>query len=159
MTVKLGATTLGSGTLSAGKATVALPASLAVGAHSLTVTYSGDGTYGAATDTAAATVTKVASTTTATAPKKVKAKRSSPSPRRSPRWGGAPTGTVQVYDGTKPIGTGTLANGKVTITITKGLKKRGSHTLTVKYLGSATVAASQTTVKVRVTKKKKHHHR
>jgi len=43
----------------------------------------------------------------------------------------------------------------VTIHITKNLK-RGKHTLTVKYLGSTNVAASQTTVTVKV-KKKKHH--
>jgi hypothetical protein len=51
-----------------------------------------------------------------------------------------------------------LANGKVTITITKGLRKKGKHTLTVKYLGSDTVLASQTTVTVKVKRKHHHHH-
>ena len=36
--------------------------------------------------------------------------------------GGTPTGTVEVNDGTKLIGTGTLAGGTVTIRIAKGLK-------------------------------------
>ena len=40
------------------------------------------------------------------------------------------TGTVQVYDGSKLIGTGTLVGGTVTIHITKNLKS-GKHTLTV----------------------------
>ncbi|MDX6371215.1 MAG: hypothetical protein QOD98_203 [Nocardioidaceae bacterium] len=101
---------------------------------------------------------KVASTTTATAPKKVKAKKKFNVAVTVAATGTVPTGTVQVYDGTKLIGTGTLANGKVTITITKGLRKKGKHTLTVKYLGSDTVLASQTTVTVKVKRKHHHHH-
>ena len=62
---------------------------------------------------------------------------------------GPATGTVQVYDGSKLIGTGTLAGGTVKIHITKNLKS-GKHTLTVKYLGSTTAYASETTVKVKV---------
>ena len=56
-------------------------------------------------------------------------------------FGGANTGTVQVYDGSKVIGTGTLASGTVKIHITKNLKC-GKHTLTVKYLGSTNASAS-----------------
>ncbi len=62
-----------------------------------------------------------------------------------------------MLDGTKVIGTGTLVNGAVTIHITKNLKS-GKHTLTVRYLGSSNVTASETTVKVTVKKKKHHHH-
>ena len=51
---------------------------------------------------------------------------------------------MEVYDGSKLLGTGTLSNGTVTIKITKNLKP-GKNTLTAKYLGSTTVAASQTT--------------
>jgi Zn-dependent metalloprotease len=159
VTVKEGATTLGTGTLGAdGKASVALPASLPVGTHNLTVSYGGDGTY----DTASANVTAkvvakpaAASTTTATAPKKVKSKKPFDVSVTVASSSGTPTGTVQVYDGTKLIGTGTLSGGKVTITITKGLKKPGKHTLTVKYVGTADHLASETTVKVKVKKKKK----
>jgi hypothetical protein len=157
VTVKEGATTLGTAALDGtGKATVALPVTLPAGSHSLSVVYSGDGTYDTKTQAVTATVNKAASTTTASAPKKVKAKKPFDVTATVTAAGGAPTGTVQVYDGTKLIGTGTLSNGTVTITITKGLKKKGKHTLTVKYLGSANVAASQTTVTVKV--KKKHHH-
>jgi Zn-dependent metalloprotease len=156
VTVKEGSTTLGTATLdAAGKASVALPSTLAAGAHSLSVVYGGDGNYDTKTVSVTATVNKAASTTTASAPKKVKAKK--PFDVSASVTPGTATGTVQVYDGSKLIGTGTLANGKVTITITKGLKKPGKHTLTVKYAGSASVNASQTTVKVKV-KKKKHHH-
>ena len=57
-----------------------------------------------------------------------------------------PAGTVQVYKGSKLLGTGTLSNGKVTIKVSKKKAKKfkvGKVTLTAKYLGSATVAASQ----------------
>ena len=98
------------------------------------------------------------STTTATAPKKVKFKKNFDVKATVTAAGTTPTGTVEVWDGSKKIGSGTLANGTVTIHITKNLKPK-KHTLTVKYLGSASVNASQTTVKVKIKKKKRHHHR
>jgi Zn-dependent metalloprotease len=161
VTVKEGSNTLGTASLDAtGKASVALPASLPVGTHSLTIGYAGDDTFGSANGAVTATVKAAqaaATTTTATAPKKVKSKKPFDVAVTVASSGGSPTGTVEVYDGTKLIGTGTLSNGKVTIHITKGLKKKGKHTLTVKYLGTTSFAASQTTVKVKVTQKKKHH--
>jgi hypothetical protein len=70
---------------------------------------------------------------------------------------GVPTGTVQVYKGSKLLGTGTLKNGKVTIKISEKKAKKlkvGKNTLTAKYLGSATVAASRDDFKITVVKKK-----
>jgi hypothetical protein len=68
--------------------------------------------------------------------------------------GGVPAGTVQVFKGRKLLGTGTLkSNGKITIKVKPRKAKRlkvGKNTLTAKYLGSAAVAASQATFKVRV---------
>jgi hypothetical protein len=157
VTVKEGATTLGTGTLSGGgTASVALPATLSAGTHSLTIEYSGDATYATASGSVTAHVNKALSTVSASAPKKVKFKKDFDVQATVSAAGGTPTGTVEVYDGKKLIGSGTLSGGTVTIHITKNLKA-GKHTLTVKYLGSANVAASETTVKVKV-KKKKHHH-
>jgi hypothetical protein len=69
---------------------------------------------------------------------------------------GVPTGTVQVYLGTKLLGTGTLkSNGKVTIRIPEKKAKKlkvGTNTLTAKYLGSATVAPSQDDFVIKVKK-------
>ena len=156
VTVKEGATTIGSGTLDgSGHATVALPATTAAGAHSLTVSYAGDTHYNAATGSVTANVSKAASTTTATAPKKVKFKKDFDVTATVTAPGGSNTGTVQVFDGSKLIGTGTLSGGTVKIHITKNLKS-GKHTLTVKYLGSANANPSQTTVTVKV-KKRRHH--
>ena len=155
VTVKEGATTLGTATLSAtGTASVALPTTLAAGAHALTATYNGDNTFDAKTTNVTATVSKAASTTTASAPKKVKRKKDFDVTVAVAAPGGTPAGTVEVFDGAKLLGTGTLVNGTVKITVTKNLKK-GKHTLTVKYSGSANVAASQTTVDVKIKKKKK----
>src|SRR4029079_5468664 len=71
---------------------------------------------------------------------------------------GVPTGTVNVYRGTKLLGTGTLKNnGKVTIKIAEKKAKKlkvGKNTLTAKYLGSATVAPSQVDFNITVVKKK-----
>jgi hypothetical protein len=71
--------------------------------------------------------------------------------------GTTPTGTVQIYKGDKLLGTGTLgADGKVTIKISKKKAKKlkiGKNTLTAKYLGSATVAASQDDFVIKVRKK------
>jgi hypothetical protein len=71
--------------------------------------------------------------------------------------GGVPAGTVRVYKGKKLLGTGTLKNGKVTIKVsTKKAKKLkvGKNTLTAKYLGSATVEASQDDFTIKVVTKK-----
>ncbi len=71
--------------------------------------------------------------------------------------GATPAGTVQIYKGTKLLATGTLANGKVTIKVSKKMAKKlkkGKNTLTAKYLGSATVAVSQGDFVVKVVKKK-----
>ena len=100
--------------------------------------------------------TKVATTTSAQAPKKVKFKKNFDVKASVVATGGSATGTVQVLDGSKVIGTGTVANGTVTIHITKNLKA-GKHPLTVSYGGSTTTLASQTSVKVKVLKKKKKH--
>ncbi|WP_028651858.1 M4 family metallopeptidase [Nocardioides halotolerans] len=71
---------------------------------------------------------------------------------------GIPSGTVQIYKGSKLLGTGTLgADGKVTIKIKKKLAKKlkvGKNTLTAKYLGSSTLQASQDDFVVKVKKKK-----
>ena len=121
------------------------------------MTYDGDTHYSAGTGTVTANVSKASSTTSATAPKTVKFKANFDVQATVTAAGGSNTGTVQVYDGSKLIGTGTLAGGTVKIHITKNLKS-GKHTLTVKYLGSTNASTSETTVKVKVLKKKHHRH-
>jgi len=61
-------------------------------------------------------------------------------------------GTVQVHRAGRLLGTGTLFNGRATVRLGDKALKPGRHTLNVRYLGSDTVAASRTTVDVRVRK-------
>jgi Zn-dependent metalloprotease len=154
VTVKEGATTIGSGPLDGtGKATVALPASLSVGAHALTVSYSGDVNYDVKTanvtaNVKAATPAVSATTTTASAdPKRVGKGKSFKALVAVTSPGGTPAGAVQIVLGTKVLGTGTLgADGKVTITITKKMAKKlkpGKNTLTARYAGNSAFTASQ----------------
>jgi Zn-dependent metalloprotease len=140
-----------------GDATFTLPGTIAVGAHVYKAEYKGDGSVAPNSTNVTVTVTaKPASptTTTASAPQKVKQKKSFDVSVTVASAGGTPSGTVEIYDGATKIGTGTLSGGTVTIHITNGLKKKGKHTLTVKYLGTASFLASQTTVKVKVQQKK-----
>ena len=89
----------------------------------------------------------LASTTSASAdPKKIVKGKSFKVNVTVAATGATPAGTVQIYKGSKLLATGTLANGKVTIKVSKKMAKKlkkGKNTLTAKYLGSATVAASQ----------------
>ena len=64
------------------------------------------------------------------------------------------TGTVTIKEGSKVVGTGTLANGKVTITLKKPLKP-GKHKLTISWAGDANAAGSETTVKIKALAKPK----
>ncbi len=69
--------------------------------------------------------------------------------------GAVPAGTVEVYRGSKLLGTGTLSGGKVTIKISEKKAKKlkvGKNTLTAKYLGSTTVKASQADFVIKVKK-------
>ena len=72
---------------------------------------------------------------------------------------GTTAGAVEIYKGSKLLGTGTLgADGKVTIKITKKMAKKlklGKNTLTAKYLGSSTRLPSQADFVVKVKKRKK----
>ena len=146
-------TNLGEASLNTdGDAQFTLPGTTPVGSHTYKVEYKGNDTFAPVSGTVKVTVAKATSTVTASAPAKVKYKKNFDVDATVVPPG---TGTVEVYQGSKHLGTGTLLpDGTVTITITWNLKP-GKHTLTVKYLGSANVAAGQTTVKVKVQKKKK----
>ena len=50
-----------------------------------------------------------------------------------------PTGSVQIWDGSKLLATRTLAGGKVTVTLPA--LKVGTHSLRAKYLGDTYVSA------------------
>ena len=63
-------------------------------------------------------------------------------------------GTVTITEGKKVLGTGTLVNGKVTITLKKPLKP-GKHKLTATYAGDANATGSEATFKIKALAKPK----
>ena len=144
VTFKDGSTTLGSGTLSGGTATFTTSA-LAVGTHSITAAYGGDGSFAASTSAALSQVVNQAATSTTLV--------SSANPSASGQAvtftatvgpvapaTGTPTGTVTFKDGSTTLGTGTLSGGAATFT-TSALAV-GTHSITAVYGGDASFAAS-----------------
>ncbi|MFE6968769.1 Ig-like domain-containing protein [Isoptericola sp. NPDC057653] len=65
---------------------------------------------------------------------------------------GVPTGTVGVYWGGERVGRATLRDGRATVTVAGRALPVGSRTLSVRYSGSATVAAARVTKEVTVRK-------
>ena len=111
VTFKDGTTTLSTVTLASGAASYTTTA-LALGSHTLTVSYTGDSIYGAATS---ATQTLVVSLTTATvaltAPSTALVGASVTLSAAVSGAGGTPTGTVTFKDGATTLSTVTLASG------------------------------------------------
>jgi len=135
---KDGATVLGSGTVSGGKATLSTSV-LAAGSHSITAVYSGNTSYGPSTSAwlahtvnKAATTAKLTSSPTSSVVGEtvtLKATIAVVAPGT-----GTPTGTVTFKDGTNTLGSVTLASGTGSYTTSKLAK--GSHSITAVYSGS-----------------------
>ena len=148
-----GSTSLGTAPVSGGTATLNT-STFALGSHSLTAVYSGDGSYSGSTSAvhshtvnAAATATTLTNTpnpslvgesVTLTASVAVQAPGA-----------GTATGNVQFFDGATPLGTVALAGGSAVLNVST--LSVGAHSLTAQYLGSSdftgsTSAASSQTV-------------
>jgi hypothetical protein len=137
-----GATWLGTGTLSAGTATLTTSFST-TGTHSITAVYGGSTTDATSTSNAVsiavtagsktATTTSLSSsaTTVATGAGVTLTAKVAPS---------AATGTVTFYDGGTALGTGTLSAG--TATLSTSFSTAGTQSITAAYGGSTTYAAS-----------------
>lgn len=147
-----GGTVVGSGTVSGGAATVAIPArKLAPGTHQLTVRYAGNDTHLPSSTSVALTVRKASASMTVQAPKSVKVK-AVPTLRVSLTAGGVPvTGKVTAKVGGKTV-TGTVKGGKVTLKLAKPTKA-GTLKVVVTYGGSSTVNPVSKTVTIKVTKR------
>ncbi len=150
VTIKDGATTIGTGRVRHGKATVVLPPrSLPVGTSTLTAEYSGDDQVDGATQTFSVTVTKAGSATSATvqpsqpqAGDKVKVKITVAGAN-----GVEATGQVTVrMDGVSL--TVFLQDGKATANL--GKLNRGQYTVNVHYTGSAVLTDSRARVRFTV---------
>jgi hypothetical protein len=154
-----GTTTLGTGTLNNGVTTLKI-ATLAVGTHSITAFYSGDGNYSNTTSAALNQTVNPASTTTTLKSSvnpsvfgqtvKFTATVTAVAPAS-----GHPTGTVTFYDGATTLGIGTLTNGVATFQ-TSALALGTHSSITAVYAGdgnylTSTSAALSQTVNVDAT--------
>jgi 2',3'-cyclic-nucleotide 2'-phosphodiesterase (5'-nucleotidase family) len=146
-----GTTVLGTGTLTAGKVSITVDGTaLDVGSHTLTLKYLGDTGFEASAGSVAVTVVQAPTTVTGTS-----------SPITYGQAGavavtvtsssGTPTGKVDLVDGDTVVGTGTLADGTASISVSGTSLTVGSHDLTLKYLGATAFAPSSGTIAVAVT--------
>ena len=136
VTFSEGSTTLGTGTISGGVATLTTPA-LAVGNHSITATYGGDASFAASTSAAlgqAVGVAASAATVSSSAPSSAygqvvtfTATITAVAP-----GAGTPTGTVAFLDGGTSLGTAALVNGVATL---EASLLPGTHPISVSYAG------------------------
>ncbi len=134
-----------------------LSPTLAVGAHTLTVTGPATGTGADASRTIKIPITTgvraaVDSSVAANGTSMVYGTAGTIVANVTPSYA---TGDVQVLDGATVLGTGTLSGGSATINIPGTALEPGSHSLTVKYLGEGTatgVKPSQKSITVDVAK-------
>ena len=135
-----GATVLGTGKLSAGKATFTTSA-LAVGSHAITASYGGDTNFTAsASATLSQTVKPIPTTTVASSLNPSTFGQAVTFTATVTATSGTPTGTVTFKNGTVTLGTSTLSGGSATFT-TSTLTV-GTHSITAVYNGDANFAAS-----------------
>jgi hypothetical protein len=151
VTFKDGTTILSTTNLTSGAATYTTSA-LALGSHSLTVSYTGDSIFGAATSSAQTLVVSLTTVTVAlTAPSTAVVGASVTLSAAVSGTGGTPTGTITFKDGTTTLSTVTLASGAATYSTST--LAAGAHNITATYSGdstfsAATSAASTLTVSV-----------
>ena len=145
-----GSTALGTMNLVSGAAAFNV-SNLAVGSHSLTMTYSGDGSYGSSSATLTLNVTKA-----------TVALNLSPSPS-SPAFGqtltitgtlsgsgGTPSGTLAFSEGGNPLGTAILASGAATVNLST--LAVGSHNIIAVYSGDGSFNTNSATLTINVGK-------
>ena len=142
VTFREGSTTLGTSAIGGDGQAHLLVADLARGSHTLTADYTGSTDHLPSTGSATVVLPGIATTTTMTAPRtsKVGKPLSVTASVTSAPGAAQASGQVGLYDGVEPVGTATLVAGRGTITWTPVAK--GTHNLTVRYLGDATHAES-----------------
>ncbi|WP_156409674.1 M4 family metallopeptidase [Nocardioides sp. Soil796] len=154
VTVTEGDTELGTATLNGiAAASIALPKTLSVGKHTLTVTYSGDDNFSESTATLDVTVAKATGVVSATAkPSTIRRAQTSTVTVTVKAAGVSPTGKVTIVKGAKVLGSATLSSGRATIRVAGSKLVIGKNKLTAKYAGSATVAAGAKAFVITVTR-------
>ncbi|GAA4373585.1 Ig-like domain repeat protein [Nocardioides caricicola] len=148
VTVSEGAAVLGTGEAVDGVASVRLPAGLEPGRHQVTVSYAGNDALRPAETSAVVTVLPATARVQATAGPVETGDRATVSVTVD--GGGTPaTGTVEVMEGSTPLGTGTLSGGAASVQLPADLGV-GVHQLRVVYSGNGRLSAASTTLTLTV---------
>jgi hypothetical protein len=141
-----GVTNLAPARLVGGVATVTIPATLALGTHTLAATYNGDAWVTSST-AAPQSITVVKANPVITSSLALGAAGASVDATVTATGISAVTGSVTLYEGATRLASGTLASGTASLALPPTLSS-GTHTLTVNYSGSSLVAAEASTVVV-----------
>lgn len=131
-----GGTALGTVDLEAGSATLTLPASLALGEHALSATFTSTSAFaGASSATTSATAFEVAKTPSRTAVKYGAGKATV----QVKATGVTVNGTARIYQGSKRLATVTVKSGTVTVALPL---QKGTHTLHAVFAGTDRLTTS-----------------
>ena len=140
------------GTVVNGKAVIALPRDWNAGTRRVTMSYSGDTTHGASSAAINITRDKATPVVRASTPRTTygtAAKVSVTIPRHGN--GANPSGTIKAYQGSELLATGTVTNGKGTLTLPAGGSAQ-THVVVVKYAGNSNYNAASGSNKVVISK-------
>jgi hypothetical protein len=142
-----GTTQIGSAHLSGGAATLTT-GSLAVGSHSFTAVYGGDGNFitsasSAVADTVNKDSTGTALTSSSASPTFGQAVTFTATVSGAAPGAGTPTGTITFYDGSTKLGSSTLSAGKATFTAPT--LQVAAHSVTASYGGDGNFTGSTST--------------
>ncbi|MBC7629942.1 Ig-like domain repeat protein, partial [Aeromicrobium sp.] len=148
VTVTEGADPVGTFDLAAGSGSLTVDAAdLAIGGHTLTLSYGGDANHSPSTTTVDASINKATTPLTATASPSAYGTSAVVQVAGEPGAGGL----VVIGSGTDAVGMGFLINGVANVKIDKTLVP-GDYDLAVHYVGSPTYEPAQTTVTLTVGK-------
>jgi len=152
VTFKDGGITLGTASLSAGKATFTI-STLGAGTHSITAIYAGDANFGTSTSGVLTQTVNQANTSITISSSNNPSGKGQPLILTAnvtilPAGAGAATGTVTFRDGVVILGTATLSGEKATFTTST--LSMGSHSITATYEGDANCIASTSSILTQV---------
>jgi trimeric autotransporter adhesin len=153
VTLTSGTYSSGAQTLASGAYTFTIPAgSLAVGSDTLSVSYSGDSTYGTATGSGSVTVSKATPTVTVTpSSSSIASNKSLGITVKVTGAGATPTGTVTLTAGSYTSSATSLSSGSATITIPANTLSAGTASISVSYSGDTVYATGSGSSSVTVT--------
>ena len=145
-----GSSSIGTGTVANGSAQLTI-SGLQIGTHSVTATYSGDANFSGSTSAALSQVVNLGPTTTtvtSSANPAIMGFNITFTVNVYPPYGGTPTGLVTLFDGATSLGSISLTNqsGQNYALFTLSTLSTGSHSMTAKYNGNSSFAASTSAV-------------